>query len=99
MSVRAVDRTTQLFLASLDDALPGVKRQVSRSSTRAGRSNYVFILAPRRTYKVRISDHPIGMRRALSGAEDLYICAGAKPASWAVWLGELVATLKRLARD
>ncbi len=97
--MRAVDRTTKLFLASLDDALPGVQHQVSRSSTRAGRSNYVFILAPRRSYKIRISDHPIGMRRALSGAEDLYISAGAKPASWSVWLGELVATVERLARD
>lgn len=97
--MRAVDRTTQLFLASLDVALPGVYRQVSRSSTRAGRSNYVFIHAPQRCYKIRISDHPIGMRRALSGAEDLYISAGAKPASWAVWLGDLVATIKRLARD
>lgn len=97
--MRAVDRTTKLFLASLDAALPGVHRQVSRSSTRAGRSNYVFIHVPLRCYKIRISDHSIGMRRALSGAEDLYIFAGAKPASWAVWLGDLVATVKRLARD
>ena len=45
--------------------------------------------------KVRISDHAIGMRRALSGSEDLYISAGAGPAAWVVWLGDLVRRLDR----
>ncbi|TIX61231.1 MAG: hypothetical protein E5V25_24530 [Mesorhizobium sp.] len=91
--MRAVDRTTQLFLASVKDALPALRTQVSKSSNFAGRSNYVFIFTSRCTYKVRISDHAIGMRRAMRGEEDLYIFAGSKPASWAVWLGELVRRL------
>lgn len=91
--MRAVDRTTQLFLASIKHALPGLRTQVSKSRNAAGRSNYVFIFAGRNTYKVRISDHAIGMRRAMRGEEDLYIFAGSKPASWAVWLGELVRRL------
>jgi hypothetical protein len=40
---------------------------------------------------VRISDHAVGMRRATSGDCDKFITAGAKPASWAVWLSEIVA--------
>lgn len=95
--MRAVDRTTQLFVASLREALPGVRSSVSRSRNRAGRSNYVYIHTHRCTYKIRISDHAIGMRRALSGREDLYISAGAKPASWAVWLGDFVATVREVA--
>lgn len=91
--MRAVDRTTQLFLASVNHALPALRTQVSKSRNAAGRSNYIFIFAGRSTYKVRISDHAIGMRRAMRGEEDLYIFAGSKPASWAVWLGELVRRL------
>jgi hypothetical protein len=53
----------------------------------------VFIFTSGRSFKVRISDHAIGMRRAMRGEEDLYIFAGSKPASWAVWLGELVRRL------
>jgi hypothetical protein len=95
--LRAVDRTTRLFTASLQEALPDVRSQISRSINAAGRSNYVHIYTRPQSYKVRISDHAIGMRRALSGQEDLYISAGASPASWAVWLGDLVATIRRVA--
>ena len=91
--MRAVDRTTRLFLASVGEALPAVRTQVSKSTNAAGRSNYVFIFTAKRSFKVRISDHAIGMRRAMRGEEDLYIFAGSKPASWAVWLGELVRRL------
>lgn len=89
--MRAVDRTTKLFKASVEDALPGVTLRVQKSKNAAGYSNYVFIPLGNHVYaiKVRISDHPIGMRRALSGQEDLYIVAGARPDSWSVWLGEL----------
>jgi hypothetical protein len=95
--MRAVDRTTQLFVASIKDALPGLRTQVSKSSNAAGRSNYVFIFTNRRSFKVRISDHAIGMRRAMRHQEDLYIFAGSKPASWAVWLGDLVASMREAA--
>ncbi|RUY12035.1 hypothetical protein EOA25_04415 [Mesorhizobium sp. M2A.F.Ca.ET.040.01.1.1] len=87
----AVERTTRLFIKSLQEALPAVRLQVSRSHNIAGRSNYVFIFMPHRSFKVRISDHAIGMRRALRGEEDLYIVAGRLPSSWAVWLGDLAA--------
>lgn len=91
--MRAVDRTTKLFLASVKEAMPTVQTRVQKSTNSAGRSNYVFIARDRHLYavKVRISDHAIGMRRAMRGDEDLYIFAGAKPASWAVWLGKLCA--------
>lgn len=91
----AVERTTRLFIASLADALPGTRYQVSRSRNAFGRSNYVYIYPTRGVIKVRISDHAIGMRRALSGSEDLYISAGARPDAWAVWLGDLVRRLDR----
>jgi hypothetical protein len=89
--MRAVDRTTRLFVDSVKDALPDVKLSVHKSKNTHGRSNYVFIAHDRHlmAIKVRISDHPIGMRRALYGGEDLYIFAGARPDSWAVWIGEL----------
>lgn len=93
--MRAVDRTTRLFRATIAEALPGVRTSVDRSSNSYGRSNYVYVYLPRRVLKIRISDHAIGMRRALSGAEDLYIAAGAGPASWAVWLGGIVRQLDR----
>lgn len=89
--MRAVDRTLRQFRASLAEALPDVRTQVSRSTNRAGHSRYVYIHLTDWTAKVRISDHGVGMRRALSGECSLFIAAGAKPSSWAVWLGELVA--------
>lgn len=88
--MRAVDRTTKLFVASVREALPDVRVRVDRSVTRAGRSNYVYI--DNRT-KVRISDHPIGMTRARFGNEALYVPAGATPDRWAVWLGAFVRAL------
>lgn len=89
--MRAVDRTTELFKASVKDALPGIELRVQKSKNAAGRSNYVFIPRGNHVYaiKVRISDHPIGMRRAMTGQEDLYIFAGARPESWSTWIGEL----------
>jgi hypothetical protein len=89
--MRAVDRTTKMFVASVKDALPGITLRVEKSKNAAGRSNYVFIPRDGHVYaiKVRISDHPIGMRRANSGQEDLYIFAGSRPDSWAIWIGEL----------
>lgn len=87
--MRAIDKTTQLFVASVKDAFPDVNLQVARSKNAFGRSNYVYIHLPAATRKVRISDHAIGMRRALSGSESLFIGAGATPDRWAVWLGAL----------
>ncbi|TIW28698.1 MAG: hypothetical protein E5V63_04260 [Mesorhizobium sp.] len=95
--MRAVERTTNLFVASLREALPGISATVERSRNDFGRANYVHIRTGRLYFKVRISDHAIGMRRALSGREDLYIFAGAKPASWAAWLGALVRTVQEAA--
>lgn len=87
--MRAVDRTTRLFVKSLQEAMPGVRHSVSRSRNAAGFSNYVYIYSTvTGPLKVRISDHAIGMRRALRREEDLYIVAGRPPSSWAVWLGE-----------
>lgn len=90
--MRAIDQTSQKFMAAVRRQLPAAAVWCSRSKTRAGRSHYVFIQLSRgaRPLKVRISDHPVGMRRALSGECDLFLSAGAKPASWAVWLGALV---------
>ena len=86
----AIERTTRQFVASLRDAIPTLYITVERSRNSHGRSNYIHIRdqAQRRYWKVRISDHAVGMRRALSGREDAYITAGSRPASWAVWLGE-----------
>lgn len=88
--MRAVDRTLSLFVKSIAEALPAASIQVVRSANAWGHSRYVYIRSCDRVSKVRISDHAVGMRRALSGECQLYITAGAKPASWAVWLGELV---------
>ncbi|MGG7535343.1 hypothetical protein [Rhizobium sp. 12,4] len=89
--MRAIERTTRQFVASLEEAMPGLQIAVERSRNDWGRSHYVHIRddAQQRYWKVRISDHAVGMRRALSGREDAYISAGARPASWAVWIGEL----------
>lgn len=89
--MRAVERTTKLFVASVREALPAAHVYVSRSVNSHGRSNYVYI---DNTTKVRISDHPIGMTRARFGNEALYVPAGATPDRWAVWLSHLV---KRVA--
>ena len=90
----ALSRTTRLFVASVRHAMPDAEIQVQRSSTSWGRSNYVHIRStdPHRYWKVRISDHPVDMRRATSGREDLYLRAGARPDSWAVWVSERAAT-------
>lgn len=92
MSKRAVDETTALFVKSLTEAVPAVRVNVQRSYNSAGRSNYVHINDEGlcRYWKVRVSDHPVGMRRAMSGKEALYVFAGASPSSWAVWLGDFV---------
>lgn len=78
------------FVASLRDALPDLKVSVERSSTRFGKSNYVHIhdVSQKRYWKVRISDHGVGMARATSGREDFYLREKDKPSRWAVWLGE-----------
>jgi hypothetical protein len=82
--VRAIDRTTDLFVASVKEAIPGVKLNVQKSTNGHGRSNYVYIHSGWPQIKVRISDHPVGMRRAMRGTEDLFVHHLAKP-----WLGEL----------
>jgi hypothetical protein len=88
--MRAITRTTNLFVASVEQVLPGIGIRVQRSVRPHGRSNYVYInMGGWNDIKVRISDHSVGMRRGMSGSESLYIFAGAKPESWAVWLGEL----------
>ncbi|MFN7010051.1 MAG: hypothetical protein ACK4PN_08460 [Allorhizobium sp.] len=84
----AIERTTKQFVAALRSELPDISISVERSKTTYGRSNYVHIRNARSYWKVRISDHPVGMRRATSGEEDLYISAGSRPPSWAVWLGQ-----------
>lgn len=95
--MRAIERTTKQFVAALAAELPGLRITVERSKSPYGRSNYIHIhdQALPRYWKVRISDHAIGMRRALSGREDLYITAGTKPPSWAVWLGEFKRAIEK----
>lgn len=91
--MRAIERTTKQFVASLKAAIPSLRIiSVERSETSFGRSNYVHIRNQnqRRYWKVRISDHAVGMRRAQSGREDLYLAAGAHPPDWAVWLSEFI---------
>jgi hypothetical protein len=95
--MRAVERTTRQFVASLEAAIPTLHITIERSQNAFGRSIYVHIRdqAQRRYWKVRISDHAVGMRRALSGREDAYITAGSRPPSWAVWLGEFKRLVER----
>lgn len=95
--MRAIDRTAFLFVCSVRDALPGAHISVQRSDLPHGRSRYVYItLEPGQwPLKVRISDHGVGMRRAMSGTESLYLHHLAKPAHWAVWLSELAAFAAR----
>lgn len=87
----AIDRTTSLFVASVKEALPEAHVSVQKSRAKHGRSNYVYIYREKmaRTLKVRISDHPVGMRRAIHGDENLFIHHRAKPSSWAVWVSHL----------
>lgn len=96
---RAIDRTTDLFVASVHVALPDASVRVQRSFAKHGRSNYVYIdlrdgWPP---FKARISDHPVGMRRALYGEEDLFMHHLAKPSSWSVWVSQLGAMRRRRA--
>lgn len=94
--MRAIDRTTKQFVESVREALPDFMVTVARSTTSWGRSNYVRIrdAEQRACWSARISDHAVGMRRAMSGQHDIFISAGARPASWAVWLGELVKSVE-----
>lgn len=89
----AIERTTNQFVASVKEAMPEARIQIERSRAAHGKSNYVYIYFEHRggtrVLKIRISDHPVGMRRALYGHEDLYIHHQAKPASWAVWVSRL----------
>lgn len=96
--MRAVDRSTRKFVDSVRSALPEARIQLSRSKNSHGRSNYVYIYAGKRCLKVRISDHAIGMQRALSGREDLYITAGTSIDGWSVWLGDLVRDVSTPSR-
>jgi len=93
--MRAIDRTTHLFVTSVREAVPEATISVQRSCAAHGRSNYVYIglggRSDRRPLKVRISDHPVGMRRALYGDEALFVHHLAKPASWSVWVSRLPA--------
>ena len=103
--MRRIDRTTGLFVQSVRDAMPNATTTVSYSSNAYGQSRYVFIgfgnakvAYGRVTLKVRISDHPIGMRRARSGECALHLTHNAKPASWAVWLSEWVKEYERIEK-
>lgn len=89
--MRAIDRTTNLFVASVKEAVPDAHVSVQKSRMKHGNSNYVYIYlrGGRRAQKVRISDHPVGMNRALYGDENLFVYHRAKPASWAVWVSHL----------
>lgn len=89
--MRAIDRTTFLFVCAVRDALPDSHIYVQRSNRPHGCSRYVFITLKPRTMplKVRISDHAVGMRRATSGSECLYLNHLAKPDAWAIWLSRL----------
>lgn len=93
----AIERTTKQFVASVSANLPDLQISVSRSKTDWGRSNYVHLRLeqPDMYLKIRISDHPVGMRRAVSGEEALFLHARAKPQSWAVWLSRLCRRVEK----
>lgn len=95
--MRAIDRTTDLFVVSVKIALPEARVTVQKSRASHGRSNYVYINVDgiARARKVRISDHPVGMRRAIYGDEDFFIEHRAKPRSWAVWVSELPKAMRK----
>lgn len=90
--MKAIERTTKRFIASLKIELPDFGVHVERSRKPWGQSNYIYIRHPKglREWKVRVSDHPIGMKRAKYGNEDLLLWAGAIPDNWCVWLSEFV---------
>lgn len=89
--MRAIDKTVKRFVTSVKEAAPDARVHVQRSISEHGRSTYIYIdIKGRwRPIKVRISDHAVGMRRALYGEENLFIHHLAKPASWAVWVSQL----------
>ena len=91
-SRKAVKHTAYLFVKSVEHALPSAKVSVVTSDRPWGYSRYIYLRLPNlmRPIKVRVSDHEIGMRRAISGECDLYIRGGAKPDSWSVWIGDMV---------
>lgn len=87
-------------MASIKEALPDAHVTVQRSFAKHGRSNYVYLqLEGRpRPLKVRISDHAVGMRRALYGDEDLFMHHLTKPSSWAVWVSQLPKRAEQACR-
>ena len=87
--MRSVDKTAERFIESVKQALPGVSVTCDRYKSEWGYSKYIFIQTKPHRTKVRISDHPIGMRRAREDDCQLYMMGGAKPDSWAVWLSDL----------
>jgi hypothetical protein len=91
-SRKAVKHTAYLFCKSVEHALPAARLNVVSNNGKGGYSRYIYIHLPQqqRPLKVRVSDHTVGLRRALSGECDLFLFSGARPASWAVWLGEIV---------
>lgn len=92
----AIDRTTRRFVASIKDALPEARVSVQKSVNKAGRSHYVYIyLKNLRPRKIRISDHKVGMRRAVYGDEDWFLHDRATPDNWSIWLGQLVKMATR----
>jgi hypothetical protein len=99
--MRAIDKTTKLFVASVKEAVPEARVRVQRSVTKHGRSSYVYIQTADACWpiKVRISDHAVGMRRALYGGEDMFMHHLAKPASWAVWVSNLPKRLNGQSAD
>lgn len=99
--MRAIDRTTAMFVTSIKEAAPSARVRVQRSFAKHGRSNYIYIEGVQRLrpLKVRISDHPVGMWRALHGGEDLFVHHLAKPSSWAVWVSKLARVCEQSMRD
>ena len=99
--MRAIDRTSRDFVRSLRDEVPDAKISVERYRSDFGRSYYVHIRDGSGTsyWKVRISDHQIGMRRAMSGREEFYISAGDSIDRWAAWLGEFKRKFNEAAKE
>jgi hypothetical protein len=89
--MHSVDRTAKLFIESVETALPEARIQNDRYRSDWGYSRYVFVNCGKWWFKIRISDHAVGMRRATSGECDLFLSGGDGPARWAVWLSKTVA--------
>lgn len=87
-----VVRTTELFVQSVMAATDELDITISKSRTRHGASNYVTLTGRngRFSVSVRISDHPIGMRRARRHEHALLIMENSAPSSWAVWLSQML---------